>query len=315
MAHDLHTFMDQTAAEIASEYDRIYANAASDPGSAGDEGELNWAEVLKGWLPANYHVATKGRILGANGELSPQIDVVVLKPAYPLRLRQKPTWLAGGVAAAFECKNTLTAANIRDAVERCVKFKSLFPARQGSPFKELKSPLFYGVLAHSHAWKGAASKPEFNCTKTLSDASALVAHPRLLLDAMCVADVGFWQCNYIPAQQDFWLEGTNVARGPIDRMMTMFTGSTVNANRDRNVRFQPVGALVHRIMKSLAYGDVSLRDIASYYSATGLEGEGEGAMRPWGLDDVYSSAVAHRVRSGLEAVSVPWDEWGMHSGF
>ena len=35
---DLHIFMSQVADEMASEYARIYAQAAEDPGMAGDEG-------------------------------------------------------------------------------------------------------------------------------------------------------------------------------------------------------------------------------------------------------------------------------------
>jgi hypothetical protein len=105
-SHALHTFMAQVTNEMASEYERIYARAAEDPGTAGDEGEENWAALLREWLPPNYHVKTKGRLLSHDGSMSPQIDVLVLKPSYPLKLLEKKIWLADGVAAAFECKTT-----------------------------------------------------------------------------------------------------------------------------------------------------------------------------------------------------------------
>src|SRR5579864_7944483 len=148
--------MSQISQEMASEYARIRARAREDPGTAGDEGEENWAEILRGWLPATYQVETKGRLIGHDGRMTPQVDIVVLKPSYPRRLLKKKVFLAGGVAAAFECKATLTAAHVATAVETCTKVKSLFEPRQGSPYRELRSPIVFGLLAHSHSWKGSS---------------------------------------------------------------------------------------------------------------------------------------------------------------
>lgn len=123
--HDLHTFMAQITHEMASEYDRIYAKTCDDPGTAGDEGEENWATLLREWLPPAYHVATKGRLISSDGRMSPQIDVLVLKPFYPRKLQEKKVWLANGVAAVFECKTTLRAEHISASAERCQAFKAL----------------------------------------------------------------------------------------------------------------------------------------------------------------------------------------------
>ena len=88
--HDLHDFMSQLTSDIDAEYHRIQKTAKLDPGTAGDEGEENWAKILRDWLPATYHVVTKGQIINNTGELSPQVDVLVLYPTYPpLSTRQK----------------------------------------------------------------------------------------------------------------------------------------------------------------------------------------------------------------------------------
>jgi len=87
--HDLYDFMRQISAEMASEYDRIQKRATEDPGTAGDQGEENWAELLREWLPRTYEVVTKGRIISQEGVTSPQIDVLVLKGTYPKKLLQK----------------------------------------------------------------------------------------------------------------------------------------------------------------------------------------------------------------------------------
>ena len=61
--HDLYDFMRQLSNEMAAEYDRIQKRTTEDPGTAGDQGEENWADLLRGWLPRTYEVVTKGRII------------------------------------------------------------------------------------------------------------------------------------------------------------------------------------------------------------------------------------------------------------
>jgi len=79
--HELRRFLQQDHDELASEYERIWNRTIEDPGTAGDEGEENWAELLRDWLPRSYTIVTKGRLLGVDGKLSPQMDVVVLNPS------------------------------------------------------------------------------------------------------------------------------------------------------------------------------------------------------------------------------------------
>jgi hypothetical protein len=102
--HELEEFLAQDRAEIAAEYKRIYQRSTEDPGTAGDEGEENWAELLREWSPPSYQVVTKGRIIFPDGTATPQIDVLVLRGTYPPRLLTKKLYLSSGVVAAFECK-------------------------------------------------------------------------------------------------------------------------------------------------------------------------------------------------------------------
>ena len=109
MTHDLVNFMQALTREMDAEYQRIQKRASEDPGTAGDQGEENWAEVLRLWLPPTYQVVTKGRIISQQDTPpSPQVDVLVLKPTYPKGLLNKKLYLAAGVEAAFECKITLS---------------------------------------------------------------------------------------------------------------------------------------------------------------------------------------------------------------
>jgi hypothetical protein len=123
-SHDLADFMQAVTEDIGREYERIQKRVGEDPGTAGDQGEENWASVLRNWLPQTYHVVTKGRILSFDGVAGPQIDILVLRPVYPRHLMDKKLYLAGGVAAAFECKLTLKPEHIKKAVENALSISS-----------------------------------------------------------------------------------------------------------------------------------------------------------------------------------------------
>ena len=157
--HDLHDFMRQLQDKMAANYKQIQKQASEDPGTAGDQGEENWRNLLCGWLPRTYEVVTKGKIIGHDGNISPQVDVLVLKSIYPKQLIEEgqKIYLAAGVAAAFECKTTLKAEHIEQAVKTSAAIKDLYPVRTSSPYKELHAPIVYGLLTHSHSWKGPNS--------------------------------------------------------------------------------------------------------------------------------------------------------------
>ena len=133
-SNDLHDFMVSATHEMQSEYERIQKSSKEDPGTAGDQGEENWAALFRDWLPPNYHIVTKGRILNHKGLTSPQVDVLVLHPTYPEKLRDKKRYLAEGVLAAFECKLTLKVAHIDSAIKTSAKISSLLRKRIGTPY-------------------------------------------------------------------------------------------------------------------------------------------------------------------------------------
>jgi hypothetical protein len=311
--HDLHVFMAQVSAEMASEYERIYKKAAGDPGTAGDEGEENWATLLRDWLPPNYHVETKGQLIAPDGSLSPQVDVLVLKPSYPRKLREKKVWLAGGVAAAFECKTTVTARHVTEAVERCARFKSLYAPRHGSPLKELRSPLIYGLIAHSHSWKGEKSDPVGNIERSLATAESAVTHPRLQLDLLCAADLATWSAAHITMYEAKWNPGQQAHlerafEGPFGPMTSLTCSARETPSQTSE--FQPVGAFISILTQQLAWEDASLRDIADYYRLADLWGSAAGDMRPW-ASSVYSDGVRAQLVAGRGTNGQAWDEWSI----
>lgn len=317
LPHDLHDFMLQIQHQMSAEYERISKRAAQDPGTAGDEGEENWAALLRDWLPSNFSVVTKGRIIAHDGMDSGQMDVIVLKGTYPKALINKKMYLAAGVAAAFECKNTLRANHIDKVVRTSADLKGLYPSREGSPYKELHSPIIYGLLAHSHSWKGENSTPEQNITDRLRESEdAHIQHPRLGLDLICVADLCTWTTStwaYVhpkiinPGLSEESSQAANRLL-PIPAVHTMYYRSPY-----RNIPHEngtAIGSAISYLIKRLAWENPDMRDIAEYFSRTGISGlHGQNRLdhRLW-PSSIYSEQIRSRVEAGMFD-NRPWSEW------
>ena len=311
--------MSQISQEMSLEYERIQKRATEDPGTAGDQGEENWAELLRDWLPPTYQVVTKGRIISQDGKTSPQVDIIVLKSSYPKKLLNKKLYLAAGVAAAFECKVTLKAAHITEALENCIAIKSLFTPRKGSPFKDLNTPIIYGLLAHSHSWKGDKSTPAENITKKLIEEDRrLVNHPRKMMDLLCVADLGTWSSS----QHTFLLKkcpNPDIALKKSGRLLAATTAYIGYTNNFENqvAHFKPVGALTFSLFEKLAWENEECRSLADYYQMTNISGSGSGRIREW-YRNIFSNETKEKLDKnivGLERSILsncePWSEWSV----
>lgn len=311
--HDLYDFMRQISHEMSAEYKRIQKRATEDPGTAGDQGEENWAELLRDWLPRNYEVVTKGRIISQDGDTSPQIDVLVLKSSYPKKMLSKKHYLAAGVAAAFECKTTLKASHISDAMSTCAKIKSFYPNRIGTPYKELHSPIIYGLLAHSHSWKGEKSTPEENIREKLSASDlASIHHPRQQLDILCVADCATWVATLMrfigPRQIHDW--AAMIQTHGVNGSATSAYVGHAYSHEQQVKQFTPIGVLVSHLSQKLAWENPELRDLADYYRMTNIAGSGEGLMRRWPAS-IYSDEIRSRIIESKLSSGKLWDEWGI----
>ena len=254
--HDIHDFIKSAQNDLENEYQRILKRVAEDPGTAGDQGEENWATLLRNWLPSYFHIVTKGRILTENGYASPQIDVLVLHPAYPKILLDKKLYLAGGVAAAFECKTTLRASHIEQAVTTSVELRKNLPVQLGSPYKELNSPIIYGLLAHSHSWTGNLSKPIENVENALLKADKeYVSHPIQSLDFITISDLATWECKkmtFTGPSLAFYNSDMEKIFGKDGSASTVYFCSAIGADRQKEY-FSPIGVLLAGLFSKLAW--------------------------------------------------------------
>jgi hypothetical protein len=310
--HDLFTYMRQFTDELGSEYGRIRARGAEDPGTAGDQGEENWAELLREWLPSSYTVVTKGRLLAHDGSTSRQLDVLVLDPSYPPFLRGKNYYMLGGVAAVFECKTTLRSAHIGDAMGRCKEVKALAQSRvRSTPVSELRGGIMYGLLAHSHEWQQPSSQPKTNIHNALQEGIDALEHPRDMPDIVCVADVGAWHSSAMISTASIFGEhwDTMMATNgyPAEGAVTaiMFEEEQLS---DEELP-DPVGVALATIYERLGQADPSLRGIADYVRLAGLYGSGRGLTSNWPLT-IFSDEVRTGILQGRIGASGDfWSEW------
>jgi hypothetical protein len=312
--HDIHDFIVSSQRSIAEEYNRIQKRATEDPGTAGDQGEENWATLLRQWLPSYFHIITKGRILADNGYASPQIDILVLMPSYPKILLDKKLYLAGGVAAAFECKTTLKASHVKEAIQTAATLRQNLQKREGTPYKELNSPIIYGLLAHSHSWKNDNSTPIQNIdAKLLSEDQTFVSHPRQSLDYLCVADLATWSISkmtYLSPKLSLFNEEIAKVYGENGSAMTSYVCHAIGAERQEDF-FSPIGVLLSGLFSSLAWTFPDMRSMEEYFRIVNLQGSGSGKMRLWTID-IYSDKIKDRVFAGTLSNGMPYDEWSVH---
>jgi hypothetical protein len=326
--HELFDFLKQSSDAIQTEYERIARRSGEDPGTAGDEGEQNWQKILSDWLPPAYQVVTKGRLLFSNGKASRQLDVLVLSPEYPkgLAASGKKLYLAGGVIAAFECKLTLRQHHIKEAFENSRVLANGLGRRWGSPYRELHTPVIYGLLAHSSEWKSPGSQPTENVQTGLNSMVSSLDHPLQMLDLVCVSDVGTWTATKC-------LSG---GRNEVDGQGAVVWRPTVNpvvyagyALRHRSgalgseIPFTNVGAMVVDVLTRISRGRGELRPVSGYFnSVPGLAGDAEGIARTWTFHEVFSGAVEAELtrldsqapETGLRLIGSEdkgdvWSEW------
>lgn len=299
--HELKTFLMQDLHEMTSEYDRIRTRSAEDPGTAGDEGEEVWAELLRNWLPEDYTIVTKGRVLGADGSAGPQVDILVLCPGYPKRLLSKKLYLAGGVIAVFECKNTLTSRHIADSFGRAARVNALVPRRTGSPFVEMVPAIAFGLLAHSRVWKSSASQSIRLVDRLLQSGMQLLAHPSDVPVLICIADLACWtisRCVYdgpglMPSQ--VWEARREMTGLPEQGACWVahcrYTGGFSPAEAPPN----PIAAAVTFMLERLAHDNVPVRPLSQYFHAAGLSGSSTAiASKSFPFD-----ILSEEVRGGL----------------
>lgn len=165
-----------------------------DPQQGGHVGESTWQRLLSDWGPG-WPVVTRKYVVGPGGSTN-EIDVLVLKPDYPVGLHGEPSVLISGVAAAFSSKITLKKPHILEAINQKKRLLEVAERPEGSLREVLCGPVPFGLLCHStkvqeNASDFAKAMQALYEEVAYSGPDAAVSHPREELDALLVADRAF----------------------------------------------------------------------------------------------------------------------------
>ena len=296
-AHD--RWLETVERAVREDYDRLHEQARKDPQRSGHGGELTWARFLRDWLPPHYEVATRKYVIPDEGDDVFETDLIVFRPSYPKALREREEVLAAGVAAAFSVKLTLDREGIKDGFGRAVRMRRGSRTKPATVRGELLGQFPVGLLAHSHAWKGPDSQPGMNVSRACIDMDhELVRHPCETLDFLCVADLGTWstmRISRLPSTATVQIPGANPAQKN--------SGAVVTAISEVSPGSSPaLSVLVSHLFARLALSDPELDSLADglRFSQRGWTGQGE--MRLWDPDVVYTEDVRRQLgsREGLD---------------
>ncbi|MFJ3419611.1 DUF6602 domain-containing protein [Streptomyces sp. NPDC086082] len=270
---EMESYFRQATIEMQSEYERIQARAVEDPGTAGDEGEENWAALFRRWLPGDLQVVTKGRILCGSGIPTDQVDIVVLSPSYPHGLLNKKMYLASEVLAVFECKATLKKSHIEKTIQSASKAKDAICAAHDRE-------IIYGLVSHSYSWISPKKNVIDRVSGLIDQAGReYVKHPNSSLDVLCVADLGSWIARAEFTEESYGRGVATYHSGP----------PTVGA-----ALTSPIGRMINHTLRRLSFIDSKYRALSAYFGMTGLEGVGEwnaSRVRVWDESDIGRRGV------------------------
>jgi hypothetical protein len=213
--------------------------------------------------------------------------------------------------AAFECKLTLQARHIETFFKNSIEIQTKAEKRKGTPYKELQSPIIYGLLAHSHCWKEQGSRPIENIERKLEEySSEFISHPIQIPDLLCVADLACWASrklvvvdpeqffNLPPFLNDFKNNGFTAA-GYI-RYSEEIAGEKFS--------FTSLGSLFTSLFNKLAWEYPSLRKLSKYFIKARIQGSSRGSLKKWD-HNIYSNEVIAQIEAGKLNNRDSWDEW------
>lgn len=320
---ELIQFLDFTSKEIEAEYSRIRKRATEDPVTAGDQGEENWANLLRQWLPSTFHIVTKGRILNESGIASPQVDILILRPEYPQQLLDKKLYLSDGVLAAFECKLTLKTSHLTKFFNNSKIIKTQIQSwnhKGQSPYRELNSRIVYGLLAHSHSWKSKITDVIKKVDSKILELDKEINHPILMPNLICISDMGTWSSSFVNEISDDinddWMiqsgytlySNHNYLRSRGDKKKSK-TVEDKQQSSEKNYS-KPIASLIQLLLYKISWEYPNLRPIARYFRRSFVSGGTSYIMhRSWDKS-VLSDELTKKLGARLtEHDSDTWDEW------
>ncbi|MEV0297000.1 DUF6602 domain-containing protein [Nocardia sp. NPDC050710] len=276
--HRHHKWLKDIADQMQRDFGDAHAAAAESSGvqRSGHHGEEIWGRFLRAWLPPQYEIGYRKYILLEHeaedgSDISGETDIVIFHPAYPAALRDRHEVLLSGVVAAFSSKLTLDRSGLAEAVREAAKVRRAATLRARNLHSRLLTPFLYGVLAHTHSWKSAASKPIATTTSALAELDAEHSmEPREALDLLCVADLNCWSkmVQIVSPQVAAILPPSVSPPGGHIQYSFLNVGHDESIKDASGLALPPVAVLIGLLYQKLSYYDDSLSALADGFRVT-----------------------------------------------
>ena len=198
-----------------------------------------------------------------------------MSPTHPRSMLNKKMHLASEVMAILECKTTVRRENLEKTIKSANRTKELL-------YKVHRKDVVYGLVAHSHSWKGDKDDVVEKVSGQIAEASERhVQHPNNSLDFVCIADLGSWLLR-VECDEDAYGPPGIATRysGPPTGKLGPVTGKTGKPVAD----IPAVGSTISYVLRRLAYQDERYWGMAEYFISAGMQGVGESSsthLRRW----------------------------------
>ena len=193
-------------------------------------------------------------------------------------------FLAGGVLAAFECKITLKPDHLPKFFKTAKSIKNLTPLKgYRNIYEETHSPIYVGLLAHSHNWSKNGTVERIGNALHKNDIK-LVTKPIEIPDLFCIADTCTWTAKKWLAPQ------INYYRLDVGECIMTDSSSDQRENPTITQKSEiaiPIATALKSMIHRLSKEHEGLRSLALYFQST-ITDSGGGFVRYWPIKEVFS---------------------------
>lgn len=270
--------LNDSQAIMSNAYEHLQKTVKADRGTAGKDCQEVFANFLRSYLPEKIEVIVDGNIALGNGQLSPQIDLILVKDM-PKAIN-KSYIPHKYVLAAFEVKLTLRKSHFKKISKTAEKLRSV--TREGTPREELFGKIIYGVMALSSRLT-YEHLSEIGRTLDLNEKECLFAnsviknqltpiHPSHAIDLLLVSDA-FSLCatktiNYSEKYPVDWLEDIELwYHYSLSKNLTAKNSSGLTRLITSKPDHHHMGAFLYRLFLLLCReGEISDKNAATFFN-------------------------------------------------
>ena len=177
--------------QFLEERENLRKVAKMNTSTAGGKAEELWIEFFRDFLPSDYDIVQQGHVVASDGSYSRQIDILILKPGYPKSMLNDRAYPLDSVLAGFECKLSLTLADVRDTVAKCGQIKRLYLQEKEPKLGDTTVSFVYGLVSLGHEVGTVQKELCDNIIETIVHSSETLEHPAEMLDLLVIPDALF----------------------------------------------------------------------------------------------------------------------------